>query len=208
MTDAASVVFVVDDDASVRKALSRLLRSAGLRVETFASAQEFLLYDRPDASGCLVLDVQMPGLDGLELQRALNEANVSLPVIFITGHGDIPTSVRAMKAGAVNFLPKPFDDQDLLGAVRQAIAADGQARRERAEACAIRRRAASLPPRELEVMALVVDGTPNKQIGQVLGVTEKTVKVHRSQVMRKMEAGSLAELIRLAEKAGPAAPLR
>lgn len=206
MTDAAPIVFVVDDDASVRNALSRLLGAAGLRAEAFASAQEFLRYDRPDAPCCLVLDVQMPGLNGLELQHALGEVSIGLPIIFITGYGDIPMSVRAMKAGAVDFLPKPFDDGDLLDAVRKAIAKDVQAGRERAEVSEIRRRAGSLTPREREVMALVVGGMLNKQIGRVLGVTEKTIKVHRGQVMRKMRAGSLAELVRLAEKVGFAAP--
>ncbi len=208
MTDAAPVVFVVDDDASVRKALGRLLKSAGLRAETFASALEFLRHDRPDAPGCLVLDVRMPGLDGLELQHALGAGNISPPIIFITGHGDIPMSVRAMKAGAVDFLPKPFDDRDLLDAVRRAIAQDVQAGRMRAEVSEIRRRAASLTPREREVMALVVGGMLNKQIGGVLGVTEKTVKVHRGRMMAKLGVRSVADLVRLAEKAAiePAQP--
>jgi RNA polymerase sigma factor (sigma-70 family) len=194
------VVFVVDDDPSVRRALGRLLRSAGLGAEAYASAQEFLAQERPDAPGCLVLDVQMPGLNGLELQRTLDEEHVCLPIVFITGHGDIPMSVHAMKAGAVDFLPKPFDDQNLLDAVRQAIAKDTQARRQRADFSVLQERIASLTPREREVLELVVTGMLNKQIGHRLGVTEKTVKVHRGQVMRKMQAGSLAELVRMAQK--------
>src|SRR5262249_53194062 len=195
MTDEAPVVFVVDDDPSVRTALSRLLGSAGLKAETFASAQEFLDRRPAEAPGCLVLDVQMPGLDGLGLQRALNEAGRALPIVFITGHGDIPMSVRAMKAGAVDFLPKPLDDQALLDAGRRATARAAAAARRRAEVDALRRRAEGLTPREREVLSLVVGGLLNKQIGSRLGVTVKTVKVHRGQVMRKMEAASLADLV-------------
>ena len=200
MTNAVPTVFVVDDDASVRKALSRLLRSAGLGVETFASAQDFLRHERPDAPGCLVLDVQMPGLDGLGLQQVLNERSRALPIVFITGHGDIPMSVRAMKAGAVDFLPKPFHGQTLLNAVRQAVAKGTRARQDEAEVSELRRRAATLTPREREVLALVVSGLLNKQAGFKLGVREKTIKVHRGQVMRKMRADSLADLVRMAEK--------
>jgi FixJ family two-component response regulator len=200
VSDPPPVVFVVDDDPSIRKALGRLLRSAGLRAEAFASAQEFLAYEPPNAPGCLVLDVQMPGLNGLELQRTLEEENVRLPIVFITGHGDIPMSVRAMKAGATDFLPKPFDDQNLLDAVRQAVAKDAQARRQRADFSVLQERVESLSPREREVLGLVVSGMLNKQIGHMLGVTEKTIKVHRGQVMRKMQAGSLAELVRMAQK--------
>ncbi|HKB35279.1 MAG TPA: response regulator transcription factor [Gemmataceae bacterium] len=202
MTKAAPIVFVVDDDASVRRALARLLQADGLTVATFASAKEFLHHGRADAPACLVLDVRLPELDGLELQRSLNEENSALPIVFITGHGDIPMSVRAMKAGAVDFLPKPFDDQELLSAVRQAIAKDLQGRREQASTAVLRERAESLTAREHEVMALVVSGLLNKQIGHRLGVSEKTVKVHRGQAMRKMRAGSLAELVRMAEKIG------
>jgi len=202
MTKAAPMVFVVDDDASVRRALARLLQADGLNVATFASAQAFLHHGRPDAPACLVLDVRMPELDGLGLQRSLNEANSALPIVFITGHGDIPMSVRAMKAGAVDFLPKPFDDQELLSAVRQAIAKDLQGQRERASTAELQERADTLTAREHEVMALVVTGLLNKQIGHRLGVSEKTIKVHRGQAMRKMRAGSLAELVRMAEKIG------
>jgi FixJ family two-component response regulator len=206
MTDPAPYVFVVDDDPSVRTALGRLLRSAGFLADTFGSAQEFLRHPRPEAPACLVLDVQMPGLDGLGLQRSLAEADVALPIVFITGHGDIPMSVRAMKAGAVDFLPKPFEDTDLLAAVRQAVARDAEGRAGRAEAAALRRRAGSLTPREREVMGLIVTGLLNKQVGHRLGVCEKTVKAHRAQVMRKMQAHSLAELVRMVEKLGPATP--
>jgi FixJ family two-component response regulator len=204
--DPAPLVFVVDDDPSVRKALGRLLRSAGLRAETFASAEEFLAWERPDAPGCVVLDVQMPGLNGLELQRKLDEDNVRLPIVIITGHGDIPMSVRAMKGGAVDFLPKPFEDQTFLDAVHQAVARDRQARQQRAEVSVLQERARSLTAREREVLGLVVSGLLNKQIGHKLGVTEKTIKVHRGQVMRKLQAGSLAELIRMAQKLDMASP--
>lgn len=202
MADTTAIVFIVDDDLSIRKALGRLLRSFGFQVETFPSAQKFLEHERPDAPGCLVLDVRMPGLDGLELQCSLREANVSLPIVFITGHGDIPMTVQAMKAGAVDFLPKPFDDEALLNAVRQAIARDVQARQERADNTVLRRRVDSLTPREREVLELVVSGMLNKQVGHRLGVTEKTIKVHRAQAMHKMQASSLAELVRLAERVG------
>jgi RNA polymerase sigma factor (sigma-70 family) len=202
VVDAAPIVFVIDDDPSVRKALCRLLRSAKFRVQTFAAADEFLAQPAPDVTGCIVLDVQMPGLDGLDLQRRLVERNSSLPIVFLTAHGDIPMAVHAMRAGAVDFLAKPFDTQDLLAAIGQAIAKHAQIRQTEAELAEIRQRAESLSPREREVMALVVDGMANKQTGSQLGVTEKTVKVHRAQIMRKMQADSLAELVRLAEKIG------
>jgi FixJ family two-component response regulator len=202
MTNAAPLVFVVDDDASIRTALSRLVRSAGLGVETFASAQQFLRYERPATPACLVLDVQLPGLDGLELQHQLNEENAALPIVFITGHGDIPMSVRAMKAGAVDFLSKPFQDHALLDAIQQAIAKGRQVSQHQAEVAELRRRADTLTPREREVLALVVSGLLNKQVGFKLGVCEKTIKVHRGQVMKKMHADSLADLVRMAGKLG------
>ena len=207
MAEPAPNVFVIDDDPSVRKALGRLLKSAGFQVEAFASADEFLEQFQPDSEpACVVLDVCMPGLSGLDLQRALAKRKTSLPIVFITGHGDIPTTVRAMKAGAVDFLPKPFNNQDLLAVVRQAIAKHALARRTEAELSEIRRRAESLSPREQEVMAFVVSGIPNKQTGKQLGVTEKTIKVHRGHVMRKMRADSLAELVHLAERIGIKSP--
>lgn len=202
MTDPAPIVFVIDDDPSVRRALGRLLRSAGWCVEVFASADEFLKHSLPDVPACIILDVQMPGLNGMGLQRTLAKKNSSLPIVFISGHGDIPTTVRAMKAGASDFLPKPFNDRDLLKAVRQAIARHAQARRAGAELAKLRQRAESLSPREREVMALVVSGMLNKHAGHQLGVTEKTIKAHRAQVMHKMLARSLAELVRMAEKIG------
>ncbi len=202
MAESLFSVAVVDDDPSLRKAVGRLLRGAGFRVEELASAEEFLAARRLDATGCLVLDLQMPGVDGLELQRRLNEPGPGLPIVFLTGHGDIPASVRAMKAGAVDFLTKPFQDEDLLGAVRQAVARDAECRRERAEVELLRLRLDRLTPREREVMALVVTGLLNKQVGRRLGVTERTVKLHRAQVMAKMEARSLAELVLMAEKLG------
>jgi FixJ family two-component response regulator len=202
MTSAGSMVFVVDDDPSVRRALSRLLKSAGLRAEAFASAEAFLVQALPDVPACVVLDVRMPGLDGLELQRTLAERDARLPIVFITGHGDIPMTVQAMKAGAVDFLPKPFNDQALLSAVRQALARDMAARRTGAELTELRQRAESLTRREREVMAMVTRGMLNKQAAHRLGVAEKTIKVHRAQVMRKMGADSLAELVRMGEKLG------
>jgi FixJ family two-component response regulator len=201
-----SVVFVVDDDLSVREAIESLIRSVGLRVETFETAQEFLRSTRPDAPGCVVLDVRLPGLSGLDLQRELAAHGINLPVIFITGHGDIPMSVRAMKAGALEFLTKPFRDQDLLDAIQQALERDLSARQQRTETAELRERFDSLTSREREVIGLVVSGLLNKQIAGELGTSEVTIKIHRSQVMKKMGAGSLAELVRMTEKLGiPAA---
>jgi RNA polymerase sigma factor (sigma-70 family) len=179
-----------------------LLKSAGFQVLTYAAADDFLEQSVPDVTGCIVLDVQMPGLGGLDLQRRLAEKNARLPIVFLTGHGDIPMAVRAMRAGAVDFLAKPFDASELLNSVRKALATHAAARQTEAEVASIRQRAESLSPREREVMALVVDGMANKETGSQLGVTEKTVKVHRARVMRKMQADSLAELVRLAERIG------
>ena len=202
MTDADPIVFVVDDDLSVREALSSLIRSVGIRVETFASAQEFLHYRRPDVTACLVLDVRMPGLNGLELQRQLGDSGEQLPTIFITAHGDIPMSVGAMKAGAVEFLPKPFRDQDLLAAVRLAHQRDQTTRLQRADSAETRRRYDSLTAREREVIVLTVRGMLNKRIGAELGISETTIKVHRHNIMQKMGATSLPALVRMVEKLG------
>jgi FixJ family two-component response regulator len=194
------MVFVIDDDESIRAALRSLIRSVGLNVETFASAQEFLQSRRPDVPACLILDVRMPGLSGLDLQRDLAEANIRIPIIFVTGHGDIPMSVRAMKAGAVEFLTKPFRDQDLLDAIQQALERDRLVRSHEADVAELRNRYHSLTPRETEVFALVVKGLLNKQIALQLGTSEITVKLHRRQVMEKMRADSLADLVRMSER--------
>jgi FixJ family two-component response regulator len=202
MPETQAIVFVVDDDASVREALARLVRSAGLRVESFTSAEEFLNRRREDAPSCLVLDVRLPELSGLDLQRRMVEANNEIPIVFITGHGDIPTTVRAMKAGAVEFLTKPLVEGDVLESIRHAIDRDRAARDQQAETATWRARRASLTPREEEVMQWVVAGLLNKQIAGELGISEETVKVHRGHVMRKMEADSVAVLVRMCEKLG------
>jgi RNA polymerase sigma factor (sigma-70 family) len=202
MTEQVPIVFVVDDDPSVRRAIKRLIGSVGLQVELFGSAREFLRSKRPDAPSCLVLDIRLPGISGLDFQRELVEANVHIPIIFVTAHGDIPMTVRAMKAGAVEFLTKPFRDQDLLDAIHVALERDRTNRQQNAEIAALRERLESLTPREREVLPLVVSGLLNKQIAGEIGTSEATVKVHRSQLMRKMGADSLAELVRLAERIG------
>lgn len=194
------VVYVVDDDFSVRDALRNLCRSIGLAVQTFATAAEFLAAKRPEAPGCLILDVRLPGPSGLDLQRQLSRADVRIPVVFITGHGDVQMSVRAMKAGAVDFLTKPFSDQDLLDVVQAAIRRDSNYRLQRAAQAEVRARYNSLTSREPEVFLRVVQGLPNKQIGDELSITEPTIKLHRGRVMQKMEAESVADLVRMAEQ--------
>jgi len=201
-----ALVYVVDDDASVRTAIGRLLRSVGLEIQLFASATEFLAFARPERPGCVVLDVRMPRLSGLDLQKELAAAGATLPIIFVTGHADVPMSVRAMKAGAVDFLPKPFHDQDLLDAVQRAIAADRERRRRESGLAAIRGVYETLTPREREVLSYVVSGALNKQIAGSLGTSEKTIKVHRARIMDKMGAESLADLVRLAGRLGVQGP--
>jgi FixJ family two-component response regulator len=200
---AHSTVFVVDDDRSVREGLVDLISSVGMNVEAFGSAQEFLRHKMPDTPACLVLDVRLPGPSGLELQRQLGHSEHPIPVIFITGHGDIPMSVRAIKDGAVEFLTKPFRDQDLLDAIHQALDSDRLAGEQRAKAAELRRRYESLTPREREVMQLVIRGLLNKQIASELGTSEVTIKMHRGQVMHKMRAESVVELLRMAESIAP-----
>jgi FixJ family two-component response regulator len=202
---ADSVVFVIDDDPSVREAIRNLIRSVGLRVEPFETAQDFLRSEIQDIPGCLVLDVRLPGLSGLDLQRELAARKVTLPIIFITGHADIPMSVHAMKAGALEFLTKPFRDQDLLDAIQQALERARSMRQERADAARLRARLDALTSREREVMNLVVAGLLNKQIAGELRISEITVKLHRGRVMKKMGADSLAELVRMAERLSVAA---
>jgi FixJ family two-component response regulator len=200
-------VVVIDDDASIRKALENLLRSVGLDVELFKSPQEFLQSNRPDRPGCIVLDVRFPGRSGLDMQREISSANTSLPIIFITGYGDIPMSVRAMKAGAVEFLTKPFRDQDLLDAVGVALEKDRVRRANELRLAELRSRFDMLTARERQVLLLVIAGRLNKQIAGELGVSEMTVKMHRRQVMRKMQATGLAQLVRLADQLGLGSPL-
>lgn len=199
MSTGKATVFVVDDDASVRKALARAIQAAGLNVKTFASAREFLDQGPPEGPGCLVLDVRMPGLSGLDLQTELNSRNIRTPIIFITGHGDIPVTVKAMKGGAVDFLPKPFKASNLLGAIREALKKDERLQASRAETAQVQRRIQTLTPREREVLGLVVKGLLNKQIAAELGAALRTVKVHRGRVMQKMQVQSVADLVRAVE---------
>lgn len=200
MNERAPIVFVVDDDPSVRRSIKRLIGSVGLQVELFGSAQEFLLSKRPDAPSCLVLDIRLPGISGLDFQHELAEANIHIPIIFITAHGDIPMTVRAMKSGAVEFLTKPFREQDLLDAIHSALERDRGRRQQEAGLAALRERFELLSPREREVVAMVVSGMLNKQIAAQIGTAENTVKVHRSRAMEKMQANSLADLVKMIQR--------
>jgi FixJ family two-component response regulator len=200
MKGADGIVFVVDDDSSIREAIKNLVGLEGLRVETFGTAQDFLRSERPELPGCVVLDVELPGLSGLDLQRELTAHGINLPIVFITGYGDIPMSVRAMKAGAMEFLTKPFRDQDLLDAIHQALERDQVVRQHSREIAELRERFEALTSREREVMSMVVAGMLNKQIGFELGISEITVKIHRGRVMNKMDAQSVAELVRMTER--------
>jgi FixJ family two-component response regulator len=200
MSDPERIVFVIDDDRLVRDSVADLLNSAGFTVQTFGSATEFVQGQRPDAPACLILDVELPDISGLDLQTELAKSGIEVPIVFLTGHGDIPMSVRAMKRGAVEFLTKPFRKQELLDAVQEALRRDGEVRKQRSESFELQERLGTLTPRERQVLALVVTGRLNKQIAGELGITDVTIKVHRGRVMRKMGADSLADLVRMAEK--------
>jgi len=200
MRDPECMVFVIDDDPLVCDSVADLLNSAGFTVQTFGSATEFVQDQRPDVPACLILDVELPDISGLDLQTELAKSGIEMPIVFLTGHGDIPMSVRAMKAGAVEFLTKPFGKQELLDAIKEALRRDGEVRKQRSESIELQKRLGTLTPRERQVLALVVTGRLNKQIAGELGTTDLTIKVHRGRVMRKMGAGSLADLVRMAEK--------